>query len=413
MTGTSTRKRTDNAHDDSSSASTGLKDTVKRIKTELKIDLEADVDAQPVAEVAEEEHQVFQDAGLPIPGRLAQSYTHFSDHLSSEQAAAEEENTTTTTTTIVNDNDNDNDGYVVGVDEAGRGPVLGPMVYAMCYCRQSDYAELSGLGFADSKQLSEPQRMRLFKQLQQSITRTTTTTTTLKAGWAVRCISPHDISTSMLRRSKYNLNALAHDATIQLLVQVVGRLRNSNNSPGGRVKHVYIDTVGPPASYQRKLELLFPDIAFTVAKKADSLYPIVSAASVCAKVIRDAHLANWVFSEPLLQTQPTDEHECPGSVSRSFGSGYPGDPRTVSWLKHSLDPVFGYPDIIRFSWSTCAKILDDAGVPVVWPDDQQSEAAPGSRNPTIRGLFASSADAARQRSRFFSRKRPVLLNTTL
>ncbi|KAJ2681272.1 Ribonuclease H2 subunit A, partial [Coemansia sp. RSA 1285] len=168
MTGTSTRKRTDNAHDDSSSSSssTGLKDTVKRIKTELKIDLEADVDAQPVAEVAEEEHQVFQDAGLPIPGRLAQSYTHFSDHLSSEQAAAEEENTTTTTTTIVNDNDNDNDGYVVGVDEAGRGPVLGPMVYAMCYCRQSDYAELSGLGFADSKQLSEPQRMRLFKQLQ-------------------------------------------------------------------------------------------------------------------------------------------------------------------------------------------------------------------------------------------------------
>ncbi|KAJ2759261.1 hypothetical protein H4S06_002315 [Coemansia sp. BCRC 34490] len=415
MTGVFTRKRTDNAHDDSSSASAGLQDTVKRIKTELKIDLEADVDAQPVAGVAEGEHQVFQDAGLPIPGRLAQSYTHFSDHLSSEQAAAaaEEENTTTTSTAI--DNDDDDDGYVVGVDEAGRGPVLGPMVYAMCYCRQSDYAELSGLGFADSKQLSEPQRMRLFKQLQQSITRSTTTT--LKAGWAVRCISPHDISTSMLRRSKYNLNALAHDATIQLLVQVVGRLRSSssssNNISGGRVKHVYIDTVGPPASYQRKLELLFPDIAFTVAKKADSLYPIVSAASVCAKVIRDAHLANWVFSEPLLQSQPADEHGCPGRVSRSFGSGYPGDPRTVAWLKQSLDPVFGYPDIIRFSWSTCAKILDDAGAPVVWPDDQQNETAPGSRNPTIRGLFASSADAARQRSRFFSRKRPVLLNTTL
>ncbi|KAJ2658262.1 hypothetical protein IWW48_004118 [Coemansia sp. RSA 1200] len=407
MTGASARKRTDNAHNDSSS-STEPQGAAKRIKTELKIDMEADADAQPVTAVAEGEHQVFRDAGLPIPGRLTRSYTHFSDRSSSEQAAAAAEENTATTI----DNDND-DGYVVGVDEAGRGPVLGPMVYAMCYCRQSYYAELSGLGFADSKQLSEPQRMRLFKQLQQSTVRTTAANE-VKAGWAVRCISPHDISTSMLRRSKYNLNALAHDATIQLLVQVVGRLRNSNNHQrGGRVKHVYIDTVGPPASYQRKLEQLFPGIAFTVAKKADSLYPIVSAASVCAKVIRDAHLANWVFSEPLIQTQATEEHESPGRVSRSFGSGYPGDPRTIAWLKHSLDPVFGYPDIIRFSWSTCAKILDDAGVPAVWPEDQQNEATPGPRNPTIRGLSASSNGTARQRSRFFSRKRPVLLNTTL
>jgi ribonuclease H2 subunit A len=69
--------------------------------------------------------------------------------------------------------------------------------------------------------------------------------------------------------------------------------------------------VGSAEKYQAKLSLLFPDIDITVAKKADSLYPVVSAASICAKVTRDALLHSWKFLENV-------------DVDRNFGSGYPG-----------------------------------------------------------------------------------------
>ena len=48
---------------------------------------------------------------------------------------------------------------------------------------------------------------------------------------------------------------------------------------------VYVDTVGDSERYEEKLSRLFPSIQFCVRKKADSLYPIVSAASICAKVL--------------------------------------------------------------------------------------------------------------------------------
>ncbi|KAJ1848233.1 hypothetical protein LPJ73_004030 [Coemansia sp. RSA 2703] len=311
---------------------------------------------------------VFTSLGLPIGEAQTKSYTFFSPLPLSDTS----------------------DEYVLGVDEAGRGPVLGPMVYATCFCKESYYDELSSLGFADSKQLTEEQRDRLFARLQQPDVRE-------GSGWSIRCISPQDISLCMLRRNKYNLNALAHDATIQLLQDTLAK--------GINVRRVFIDTVGPPATYQKKLETLFPGIKITVAKKADSLFPIVSAASICAKVTRDAHLSNWAFAESKLQDK----------LSTVYGSGYPGDPNTIKWLRESLDCVFGYPGIIRFSWSTCVKLLEDKAVPVVWADDED---VPASVKPAS-NFFAQTQGAkgtgnsGRRRSQFFGHRRPVSLGVTL
>jgi len=94
-------------------------------------------------------------------------------------------------------------------------------------------------------------------------------------GFGFRSILPSEISRSMLRKSTdvYNLNQMSHDATITLIRKII-------DNGKVKVKTAYIDTVGNPQSYQRKLEREFPDIQFVVESKADANYAPCSAASV-------------------------------------------------------------------------------------------------------------------------------------
>ncbi|KAK7977668.1 ribonuclease H2 subunit B [Apiospora saccharicola] len=168
----------------------------------------------------------------------------------------------------------------LGVDEAGRGPVLGPMVYGVFYLPLplSDPLLKTTHHFDDSKVLTPAVRSSLMETLC-----TPGTVLNQSCGWAVSNLSARDIGANMLRPAAiYNLNAQAMDATIDLIEGVLSR--------GVNVQEIYVDTIGQPAAYQKKLERVFPTVKITVAKKADSLYPCVSAASVCAKVTRDAAL---------------------------------------------------------------------------------------------------------------------------
>eukprot|EP00731_Ephydatia_muelleri_P036915 Em0354g2a len=152
---------------------------------------------------------------------------------------------------------------------------------------------------------------------------------------------------------------------------------------------VYVDTVGDPGKYQALLQDMFPHIKITVSKKADSLFPIVSAASICAKVIRDATLKEWRFVERGVE------------ISADFGSGYPADPATKRWLQESLDPLFGYPSLVRFSWATCTTILDNKAHAVKWPDDDDSQPMVAGCAKISQYFKQSTADSNRKRHRFF------------
>ena len=56
--------------------------------------------------------------------------------------------------------------YMMGIDEAGRGPTLGPMVYGSAFCAVEDEAKVKAMGFMDSKQLTEAKRDQLWAELQ-------------------------------------------------------------------------------------------------------------------------------------------------------------------------------------------------------------------------------------------------------
>jgi ribonuclease H2 subunit A len=209
----------------------------------------------------------------------------------------------------------------MGIDETGRGAVLGNRVYC---------GALAAVGFSwpdsvrDSKQLSPDRRDSILSQLE-----------ALPVGFVHRAISAAEISTAMFSRANANLNSLSHDAARQLVQAAL--------DAGLRVTHLYVDTVGDSSFYQRFLARAFPTIDIVVTEKADSQFKVVGAASIKAKVERDRGLADFTFDEPDLP------------LSRDFGSGYPADAATAAWLEGNFDPVFGFPSIARFSWNPVAE----------------------------------------------------------
>lgn len=240
----------------------------------------------------------------------------------------------------------------LGVDEAGRGPVLGPMVYGVFFLplALSDPLLRTAHRFDDSKVLTPAVRAALVAALC-----TPGSDLHTRCGWATAALSARDIAAAMLRPIPYNLNAQAFDATVDLVRGVMAR--------GVNVAEIYVDTVGPPAPYQARLQRLFPNARVTVAKKADSLYPCVSAASVCAKVTRDAALDAFYAARH-------------GPGPAAWGSGYPSDARCVAWMKANMHPLFGWGPECRFSWGTARDMLEAKGaaVAVEWPPDDAADA---------------------------------------
>ncbi|KAK5106346.1 hypothetical protein LTS08_000464 [Lithohypha guttulata] len=259
------------------------------------------------------------------------SYTHYSPiptNISSNNA------TTNTQGTPV----------VLGVDEAGRGPVIGPMVYGIFYLpielQHSLLAETHH--FDDSKVL-----------------------TPLNCGWVIKSLSALDIGAGMMRNGgSYNLNAQAMDATIEVIRGVIER--------GVNVVEIYVDTIGQPGTYQKKLQAIFPTVKITVEKKADSLYPCVSAASVVAKVTRDVS-CEVLYSKVVQGKQAQFEDNGVMIDEVGWGSGYPSDAKCVTWLKGNMDDMFGWGSECRFSWGTVKDMLEDRSkaVQVDWPDDDK------------------------------------------
>ncbi|HLC46978.1 MAG TPA: ribonuclease HII [Candidatus Nanoarchaeia archaeon] len=196
-----------------------------------------------------------------------------------------------------------------GIDEAGRGPVIGPLVIAGVAISEEKAAALVSIGVKDSKMLSPKQRERMFDQIYEIADKI-----------EVHIIQPEEID-SAVESQNMNLNWLEADYTIKILNAILPD-KAFIDCPSNNIM-----------AYQNYLVAkLKKHIEMKVAHKADQTYPVASAASIIAKVTRDREIE-------ILKQQ----------IGEDFGSGYPSDPFTKAFIVKNHKK---YPHLFRKSWET-------------------------------------------------------------
>ncbi len=200
-----------------------------------------------------------------------------------------------------------------GVDEAGRGCLLGPLVVAGVSASAQEARALKELGVKDSKKLSPKRRETLYPQILKISSR---------VYWAE--ISPNEIDAVVTRGRK--LRKLNYLEAVYF-AKVIDKL-------GAQKVTVDASDVIPERFGHDIARNLAAECKIVALHKADRDYPVVSAASIVAKVLRDR------------------EVEVLKEAHGDFGSGYPSDPVTRSFFMEWVRKGEPLPECVRKSWKT-------------------------------------------------------------
>lgn len=211
---------------------------------------------------------------------------------------------------------------IAGIDEAGRGCVIGPLVVAGILVKQENIPLLEQLKVKDSKLLTTKKREELFPEIMR-----------LSEKCAVIKLSPLQIDQAVeSQRKLHKLNRL-EATTMSAIVEKL------------KPEIAYVDAADVCA--ERFATYIQDASAFktriVAEHKADKTYPVVSAASIIAKVERDREIA-------LLREEYGD-----------FGTGYPIDPKTPAFLVQWLKSHDEYPECVRKSWKPAKTVKSQRG----------------------------------------------------
>lgn len=205
---------------------------------------------------------------------------------------------------------------IAGIEEAGRGPVIGPMVMAIACIKEEDEFKLKTLGVKDSKLLTPLQRERLFNEIKDL------------CEYELIKVSHNEIDKAV-NSEESNLNWLEADKTA-ILINKLKPDKAILDCPSTNLK-AYKKYIQAKLKYKPKL---------VVEHKADVKYTIVGAASILAKVTRDNEIK-----------------KLKAKYKVDFGSGYPSDPRTIAFIQKNYNK---YP-FFRQSWDTWQKARKHSG----------------------------------------------------
>jgi len=219
-----------------------------------------------------------------------------------------------------------------GADEAGRGAILGPLVVSIVGVKSSSVRRLTDIGVRDSKLLSGKKRKHIYDDI-----------LAIASSVKVRCITPLEINEAM--GNDISLNEIEAKAFSEIF-----------NEIDQDVNLIYLDS---PDVIPERFGVRFSMYSTRPTRvigiksdkekgvkytrivsehKADARYPVVSAASIIAKVTRDTEIAKL---EKRLRLK--------------IGSGYPSDELTVKTIRNNLkNEALG--EHIRLRWSTVDRI---------------------------------------------------------
>lgn len=200
---------------------------------------------------------------------------------------------------------------ICGVDEAGKGSVLGPMVVAAVGVTSEDI--LADLGVKDSKLLSAKERERLYTIIRK------------------RC------RVAIVKLDAQEIDAVRQDMTLNAAVALAHAQVISKLSPAC----AYVDACDVNALRYAEMVKSHLERPCEIVSEhhADEKFPVVSAASIIAKVTRDRAIATLA------------------KKYGDIGSGYPADPVTIRFLNAYIDEHRVPPPIARKSWKTVSAIL--------------------------------------------------------
>ena len=202
---------------------------------------------------------------------------------------------------------------ICGVDDAGRGSMLGPLVIAGISLDKTKIRKLSALGVKDSKKLTAKKHEELYKKI-----------ISLVDSYYVAKISPKSIDISV---KKHGLNKLE----AKYMAKVISKL-NPDTS--------FVDSCDVnPKRFGKEISRLSNNNKIRSFHHADSRFVVVSAASIIAKVTRDKAISRL-----------RKDHD--------LGSGYPSDRKTINFVKKYYKTQKIMPTFVRKSWKPTQKIMD-------------------------------------------------------
>jgi len=201
---------------------------------------------------------------------------------------------------------------ICGVDDAGRGSMIGPLVIAGIRIEKKNISKLRKLGVRDSKKLSSKKRDLLYKEILKIVD-----------SYHVIRIPPRTIDKYVF---EHNLNHLEAKKMAEVI---------SNLNP----EISYVDSCDVNAArFGREISDLSNKSKVKSYHYADSRFVVVSAASIIAKVSRDRSIMRL-------------------NKTSNLGSGYPSDKKSVNYVKKIVSSKKPLPTSVRKSWKPVQKIL--------------------------------------------------------